>query len=420
MALMWASFVLLTLIALLFVVVPFFKRERIQRLDHNANSELIRIYYQRLEELKADLDNQRIDKNMHGESVIELKRRLLNELSPEKALNSKGNNRIFALTGTVFLITLTVIFYSYTGSQQQIKGWHDAMANLKSYGERAVMQSGEPLTANELQAFALALRTKLDQSGDDEVAWMLLGRVAMSLNEFDMAMQSFDKVLKMNPDNKQVLISYSQVLLMEGSDANMSRAATMLSRVLKAEPTNIDAISLLALIAYERKDWLQAKTAFEVLLASMEQNDPRYPMIAERIAEIDAHLNNEQQVASAGAVNDSNSEIKITVNLDESLSNKQPENGTLFIFAKAASGPQMPLAVVKMTEYSFPLEVTLSDSNAMVDGLNLSSVDKIILTARLSKDETVVTSSGELEGNSDVLERKNVKEYALLINELIP
>ncbi|HAU04009.1 MAG TPA: c-type cytochrome biogenesis protein CcmI [Pseudoalteromonas shioyasakiensis] len=420
MALMWASFVLLTLVALLFVVVPFFKRERIQRLDHNANSELIRIYHQRLDELKADLDNQRIDAQMHDESVIEQKRRLLNELSPEKALNSKGNNPIFALTGAGFLIVLTAIFYGYTGSQQQIKGWHDAMANLKSYGERAVMQDGEPLTPNELQAFALALRTKLDQSGDDEVAWMLLGRVAMSLNEFDMAMQSFDKVLKMNPDNKQVLISYSQVLLMEGSDANMSRAATMLSRVLKAEPTNIDAISLLALIAYERKDWLQAKTAFEVLLASMQQNDPRYSMIAERIAEIDAHLNNEQQVTNTKLAEASSSEISITVDLDSALADSQPQNGTLFVFAKAASGPQMPLAVVKMTEYSFPLTVTLSDSNAMVEGLNLSSVDKIILTARLSKDATVVTSSGELEGKSDVLERANVKEYSLLINELIP
>ena len=420
MALMWASFVLLTLVALLFVVVPFFKRERIQRLDHNANSELIRIYHQRLDELKTELDNQRIDAQMHDESVIEQKRRLLNELSPEKALNSKGNNRIFALTGAGFLIVLTAIFYGYTGSQQQIKGWHDAMANLKSYGERAVMQEGEPLTPNELQAFALALRTKLDQSGDDEVAWMLLGRVAMSLNEFDMAMQSFDKVLKMNPDNKQVLISYSQVLLMEGSDANMSRAATMLSRVLKAEPTNIDAISLLALIAYERKDWLQAKTAFEVLLASMQQNDPRYSMIAERIAEIDAHLNNEQQVTNTKLAEASNSEISITVDLDSALADSQPQNGTLFVFAKAASGPQMPLAVVKMTEYSFPLTVTLSDSNAMVEGLNLSSVDKIILTARLSKDATVVTSSGELEGKSDVLERANVKEYSLLINELIP
>ncbi|GGE84398.1 c-type cytochrome biogenesis protein CcmI [Pseudoalteromonas sp. Hal040] len=420
MALMWASFVLLTLIALLFVVVPFFKRERIQRLDHNANSELIRIYHQRLDELKTELDNQRIDAQMHDESVIEQKRRLLNELSPEKALNSKGNNRIFALTGAGFLIVLTAIFYGYTGSQQQIKGWHDAMANLKSYGERAVMQEGEPLTPNELQAFALALRTKLDQSGDDEVAWMLLGRVAMSLNEFDMAMQSFDKVLKMNPDNKQVLISYSQVLLMEGSDANMSRAATMLSRVLKAEPTNIDAISLLALIAYERKDWLQAKTAFEVLLASMQQNDPRYSMIAERIAEIDAHLNNEQQATNTELAKATNSEISITVDLDPALVDSQPQNGTLFVFAKAASGPQMPLAVVKMTEYSFPLTVTLSDTNAMVDGLNLSSVDKIILTARLSKDATVVTSSGELEGKSDVLERANVKEYSLLINELIP
>ena len=420
MALMWASFVLLTLIALLFVVVPFFKRERIQRLDHNANSELIRIYHQRLDELKTELDNQRIDAQMHDESVIEQKRRLLNELSPEKALNSKGNNRIFALTGAGFLIVLTAIFYGYTGSQQQIKGWHDAMANLKSYGERAVMQEGEPLTPNELQAFALALRTKLDQSGDDEVAWMLLGRVAMSLNEFDMAMQSFDKVLKMNPDNKQVLISYSQVLLMEGSDANMSRAATMLSRVLKAEPTNIDAISLLALIAYERKDWLQAKTAFEVLLASMQQNDPRYSMIAERIAEIDAHLNNEQQATNTELAKATNSEISITVDLDPTLVDSQPQNGTLFVFAKAASGPQMPLAVVKMTEYSFPLTVTLSDTNAMVDGLNLSSVDKIVLTARLSKDATVVTSSGELEGKSDVLERANVKEYSLLINELIP
>ncbi|KPM83340.1 c-type cytochrome biogenesis protein CcmI [Pseudoalteromonas sp. ACER1] len=420
MALMWASFVLLTLVALLFVVVPFFKRERIQRLDHNANSELIRIYHQRLDELKTDLDNQRIDAQMHDESVIEQKRRLLNELSPEKALNSKGNNRIFALTGAGFLIVLTAIFYGYTGSQQQIKGWHDAMANLKSYGERAVMQDGEPLTPNELQAFALALRTKLDQSGDDEVAWMLLGRVAMSLNEFDMAMQSFDKVLKMNPDNKQVLISYSQVLLMEGSDANMSRAATMLSRVLKAEPTNIDAISLLALIAYERKDWLQAKTAFEVLLASMQQNDPRYSMIAERIAEIDAHLNNQQQVTNTEIAEASHSEIRITVDLDSALADSQPQNGTLFVFAKAASGPQMPLAVVKMTEYSFPLTVTLSDSNAMVEGLNLSSVDKIILTARLSKDATVVTSSGELEGKSGILERANVKEYALLINELIP
>jgi len=414
---MWACFALLTLVALSFVMIPFLKKERVQTITHNANAELISIYEQRLVDLQTDLDNQRIDSVNHAESIVELKRRLLNELSPEKSLNSKGNNRIFALTGGAFVLALTGIFYSFTGSQQQISAWHDAMDNLADYGERAVMQKGEPLSQNELQAFALALRTKLSRSGDDEVAWMLLGRVAMSLNEFDMAQQSFDKALRMNPDNMQVLISYSQVLLLEGSEANMTRAAGMLSKVLNVEPTNLDAISLLALIAYERKDWPQAKTAFEVLLASMEKNDSRYNMISERIADI------EQQMQSEGSVmpvTTTTAAIAVTVDIAKELIDKQPKDGILFIFAKAATGSPMPLAAVKLTKYSFPITVELSDSSAMVAGLNLSSAENIIISARISIDDSVMPSSGELEGHSQALKRESVSDYQLQIDTLIP
>ena len=417
MILMWACFALLTLVALSFVMIPFLKKERVQTITHNANAELISIYEQRLVDLQTDLDNQRIDSINHAESIVELKRRLLNELSPEKSLNSKGNNRIFALTGGAFVLALTGIFYSFTGSQQQISAWHDAMDNLADYGERAVMQKGEPLSQNELQAFALALRTKLSRSGDDEVAWMLLGRVAMSLNEFDMAQQSFDKALRMNPDNMQVLISYSQVLLLEGSEANMTRAAGMLSKVLNVEPTNLDAISLLALIAYERKDWPQAKTAFEVLLASMEKNDSRYNMISERIADI------EQQMQSEGSVmpvTTTTGAIAVTVDIAKELIDKQPKDGILFIFAKAATGSPMPLAAVKLTKYSFPITVELSDSSAMVAGLNLSSAENIIISARISIDDSVMPSSGELEGHSQALKRESVSDYQLQIDTLIP
>lgn len=413
---MWACFALLTLVALGFVMLPFLKKERVQTITHNANAELISIYEQRLVDLQTDLDNQRIDTVNHAESIIELKRRLLNELSPEKSLNSKGNNRIFALTGGAFVLALTGVFYGLTGSQQQISAWHDAMDNLADYGERAVMQKGEPLSQNELQAFALALRTKLSRSGDDEIAWMLLGRVAMSLNEFDMAQQSFDKALRMNPDNMQVLISYSQVLLLEGSEANMTRAAGMLSKVLKVEPTNLDAISLLALIAYERKDWPQAKAAFEVLLASMEKNDSRYSMISERIADIEKQMQTEgsvMPVTTTGA-------IAVTVDIAKELIDKQPKDGILFIFAKAASGSPMPLAAVKLANYSFPITVELSDSSAMVAGLNLSSAENIIISARISIDDSVMPSSGELEGHSESLKRESVSDYQLQIDTLIP
>ncbi|PKH92396.1 MULTISPECIES: c-type cytochrome biogenesis protein CcmI [unclassified Pseudoalteromonas] len=417
MILMWACFALLTLVALGFVMLPFLKKERVQTITHNANAELISIYEQRLVDLQTDLDNQRIDTVNHAESIIELKRRLLNELSPEKSLNSKGNNRIFALTGGAFVLALTGVFYGLTGSQQQISAWHDAMDNLADYGERAVMQKGEPLSQNELQAFALALRTKLSRSGDDEVAWMLLGRVAMSLNEFDMAQQSFDKALRMNPDNMQVLISYSQVLLLEGSEANMTRAAGMLSKVLKVEPTNLDAISLLALIAYERKDWPQAKAAFEVLLASMEKNDSRYSMISERIADIEKQMQTEGSVMP---VTTTTGAIAVTVDIAKELIDKQPKDGILFIFAKAASGSPMPLAAVKLANYSFPITVELSDSSAMVAGLNLSSAENIIISARISIDDSVMPSSGELEGHSESLKRESVSDYQLQIDTLIP
>ncbi len=415
---MWASFALLTLIALLFIIVPFLKKERVVTITHNANAQLISIYEQRLVELQADLDNQRIDSQNHSEAIIELKRRLLNELSPEKSLNSRGDNRIFALTGAAFLIALAGIFYAMTGSQQQIAAWHDAMDNLADYGQRAVMQKGEPLTKNELQAFALALRTKLSQSGDDEVAWMLLGRVALMLNEFDMAKQSFDKTLKINPDNMQALVSYSQVLLLEGSEENMTRAAGMLSKVLQAQPNNLDAISLLALIAFERKDWLQAKAAFEVLLASMNESDTRYAMINQRISEIDLQIA-QQNVATSGDQLAAQS-IQVTVDIDSQLADKQPNNGILFVFAKAAKGSPMPLAVVKLTDYSFPITVELSDANAMMAGLNLSSASEIIISARISNDDSVMPSTGELEGHSQVLASKEVRQVQLNIDTLIP
>ncbi|MGB2076195.1 MAG: c-type cytochrome biogenesis protein CcmI [Pseudoalteromonas tetraodonis] len=418
MILMWASFALLTLIALLFIIVPFLKKERVVTITHNANAQLISIYEQRLVELQADLDNQRIDSQNHSEAIIELKRRLLNELSPEKSLNSRGDNRIFALTGAAFLIALAGIFYAMTGSQQQIAAWHDAMDNLADYGQRAVMQKGEPLTKNELQAFALALRTKLSQSGDDEVAWMLLGRVALMLNEFDMAKQSFDKTLKINPDNMQALVSYSQVLLLEGSEENMTRAAGMLSKVLQAQPNNLDAISLLALIAFERKDWLQAKAAFEVLLASMDESDTRYAMINQRISEIDLQIA-QQNVVTSGEQLAAQS-IQVTVDIDSQLADKQPNNGILFVFAKAAKGSPMPLAVVKLTDYSFPITVELSDANAMMAGLNLSSASEIIISARISNDDSVMPSTGELEGHSQVLASKDVRQVQLNIDTLIP
>ncbi|KZN70500.1 c-type cytochrome biogenesis protein CcmI [Pseudoalteromonas luteoviolacea] len=397
---MWGMFALLAVLSCLFVVVPFLRKEKLVSVDHDANAERIDIYYQRLEELKVELDNQRLERGDFEDSVIELKRRLLNELSPERTLDTRGNNLVLAATGVAFTVVVSSVFYYFTGSHQQIESWHRAVEKLPEYGERAVLQTGDPLTANELQAFALGLRTKLANSGDDAVAWMLLGRVAMSLNDYEMAMQAFDKALVMQPDNHNVLVNYSQALLIEGTEASVNKAAHMLSRVLRKDPQNIDAISLLALIAYEREDWLEAKSAFEVLLATMTLNDPRYGFIKQRIAEID------QKIATSNTdaeQTDVGPQLTVNVDIAGELAAQIPPNATLFVFAKAANGPRMPLAVKKLTVFNLPLQVNLNDSMAMMPELKLSSFKEVVITARISVDDSVMLQDGELEGSSDLI-----------------
>ena len=80
----------------------------------------------------------------------------------------------------------------------------------------------------------------------------------------------------------------------------------------------------------------------------------------------------------------------------------------------------MPLAVVKLNEYQFPITVELSDANSMVAGLNLSSAEDIVITARISNDDSVMPSSGELEGHSAALKRESTRQLQLQIDTLIP
>ncbi|WP_105190491.1 c-type cytochrome biogenesis protein CcmI [Pseudoalteromonas sp. T1lg48] len=408
---LWGAFAALTIAALVFVCWPFFRRFE-SDVNPSVNAERIDIFEQRQQELADDLALGRISQTSFDESLLELKRRLLNDLAPEQQLQSRGNNRILALTGTAFLVLLSAVFYYFTGNQAQLKAWEQAMVELPELGERAVMGKGEPLDANERQALLLGLRTRLAQDGDDAVAWLMLGRVAMTLNDYEMAMQAFDKVLAMDPENLSAKVSYAQSLLIKGDEMAMNQAAKLLSQVLQVQPQNIDAISMLALIAYERKDWTEAKSAFELILATMTEQDPRYSMVSERIAEIDSRLAQEQN-------SEPTQQVQVQVTLAEEIADRIPHNAVLFVFAKAAEGPAMPLAVKRFEQFSLPMSVTLSEADAMMAQLSLQQFEQIQVIARISKDGDVAVALGELEGKSQPFNRLQQPSVNVTIDTLI-
>ncbi|PAJ74637.1 c-type cytochrome biogenesis protein CcmI [Pseudoalteromonas sp. NBT06-2] len=441
---LWFTLVLLALLGAIFVVIPFIRKSDKAATDltqsSGENAQRIDIYHQRLAELDDDVQLSKISLEDFSSAVIELKKGLLNELSPEKKLNVKGNNLTLLLAGSLFLLSFTAIFYYATGNYSQLNQWQKAQVALPELGKRAMMQQGEPLTANELQQFALGLRTKIAKQGEDEMAWMLLGQVNMSLGDYKSAMQAFDKTLSLNSRNVTVLLNYTQLLLMSG-EPDYNQAGTMLSTILSVEPSNFDAISLLGLIAYERGDFLEAKAAFDMLLSSMSKDDERYAMIKFRVKELVGKisslpakpLNNHAMatnIQSNSSVEASlykieqnstghDNAIKVKIELADHLVDKTPNNATLFVFAKAVAGPKMPLAVVKQSQFSFPLEITLSEKNAMVAELSLAQFEQVIITVRVSVDENVMSAAGELQGKSDTIEVKNSPEVTVVVDQLL-
>jgi cytochrome c-type biogenesis protein CcmH len=109
------------------------------------------------------------------------------------------------------------------------------------------------------------------------------------------------------------------------------------------------------------------------------------------------------------------SEIRGHVSLSESAMAQVKEGDTVFIFAKALNGPQMPLAVVRRPVTDLPFEFSLNDTQSMVDGSNLSSVDTVVVTAKISAHGNALATNPELETKSETVATVNAPYLELII-----
>jgi len=72
----------------------------------------------------------------------------------------------------------------------------------------------------------------------------------------------------------------------------------------------------------------------------------------------------------------------------------------VFIFARAAEGPRMPLAIMRRQGRDLPVKFTLDDSMAMAPQMNLSAFPRVVIGARVSKSANAAAQPGDLQGSS--------------------
>lgn len=74
---------------------------------------------------------------------------------------------------------------------------------------------------------------------------------------------------------------------------------------------------------------------------------------------------------------------------------------TVFIYAQALTGPQMPLAVVRKQVADLPITIQLTDALAMMPTMKLSNFAKVKLLARVSKTGNAISQPGDFIGMID-------------------
>jgi cytochrome c-type biogenesis protein CcmH len=282
------------------------------------------------------------------------------------------------------------------------------------------------------QAIAL-LAARLEAKPDDAEGWALLGRAYQSTNRADEALAAFKRAHEVAPDNAALTVEYAQALAMARPDHRIEgESRNLLEGVLQADAGNQRALWLLGISDYQAQRYDEAIVRWKVLLPLLEAGSTVQASVKNQIAEAEALRDGKapQQGIAADAAPTTAPEtvaptadaprLTVKVTLDPKLKDQFDPDATLFVFARAASGPPMPLAIERLKASALPLTVTLDESKGMLPNMKLSMFPQVVIGARVSKSGNAIAQSGDLQVLSPPVDVGRKDEIALTIDQVVP
>jgi cytochrome c-type biogenesis protein CcmH len=407
MTMFWLMAAVLMALALAMVLPPLL----LQRSTTPVRMGNLTILREQQAQLAAELAAGSVTQAQYDLARLELQQRVLEEDSAHgdaarASVHTLRSPQTAMLLG-LGLPALAVALYLQLGNPQ---------AALLAPADR---DNAVSMQAVEDMVSAMAQRLNNPPPGQPPGAqdWDMLARSYAALQNFAQADAAYVRAIALAPGNAQLLTDRADVLAMLQGRSAAGEPTRLVDQALKIDPDNLKALAMAGSIALERGDYASAvrhwSRARSLSPAGSEFATGLDRSLVEARAGLAASGASSQvapSVVVAQAATPATNPARATgaalsgeVHLAPALAARVAAGDTLFIFARAANGPRMPLAIVRRTAGELPVRFTLDDSTAMTPEMRLSKFSEVVVGARISKSGNAMPQSGDLLGQSAVM-----------------
>ncbi|MCU7868073.1 MAG: hypothetical protein KZQ98_05980 [Candidatus Thiodiazotropha sp. (ex Lucinoma borealis)] len=206
----------------------------------------------------------------------------------------------------------------------------------------------------------------------------------------------------------------------------------MIDKAYQLEPNDPNVLWISGILAYQRSEFKSAIERWEALKVMLQPQSAELESVNDALDDVrsklglapdEAPLPNIVQAkkpASSKAVANSSKSLQVEISLSPELQAKAKPGDLVFVYAKALSGPPMPLAAVRKKVSDLPLSIKLDDSMAMMPQMKLSGFPEVVVGARVSLSGNPSAQSGDLEGEIKPVSPGQSETVQVVINSVHP
>jgi len=291
----------------------------------------------------------------------------------------------------------------------------------------AEVHGGSKVTPQEVEAMVAKLAARMQQSPDDGNGWALLARSYLVMQRHADAVAAYERAVALIKDDADLLADYADALAMTQGRRIDGKPLKIVERALKIDPLQWKALAMAGSAAFERKDYKTAVAYWEKLQSRAEPGSEFAREVAANVDEarqlgglkVAASVAPPVKADAKSTAGAAGATVDGIVALSRELAAKAAPTDTVFVFARAAEGPRMPLAVMRFQVKDLPAKFHLDDSMAMSPAAKLSNYPDVVIGARVSKSANATPQAGDLQGTSKPV-KVGATGVAVLIDQVVP